>query len=180
MEGMKMKSKLLLGCLGVFLLATQALADIPTVINYQGCCTDKTTGAPLAGDSASVIFRLYTAAEGGSPVWTEPQTVTLKNGYFNVYLGSVTTFASAGLDFSVPYYLSVQVGTEVMSPRQQLCSVPYALYAQYADRVITPQVVSGAEDVTDYASGYFYVLLTATPREITLTLHLDNFSQANY
>lgn len=122
-----MKKSILLICMGLILLSSAIIkAEVPGTISYQGYYKDS-NGDPKNGD-ANVVFRLYTEITDGTKVWEENQNVTFTDGYFNVQLGINTSLAD--IDFSVPYFISTQVGTILMSPRQQLNSVPYSLYAK--------------------------------------------------
>ncbi len=86
---------------------TTAATLSPATMSYQGLLTNP-TGAPLAGGSYSVIFRLY---NGSSVVWTETQTVATKSGLFSAALGSVTPFANNFFAQNQSLSLSVQVGS---------------------------------------------------------------------
>ena len=104
------------------LLATgPAFAQIPQTLNYQGYLTNS-AGVPVNAP-VNVTFRLYTAASGGSAVWTETQSsVGVAGGIYNAVLGSVTALS---VPFNVPYFLSLQVnGDAEMSARQPLSAVP--------------------------------------------------------
>ena len=64
-------------------------ANPPSLMTYQGYLVDA-NGAPLATNAPQnydVIFRIYTASQGGSDLWSEQQTVTVDKGYFSVLLG---------------------------------------------------------------------------------------------
>ena len=70
---------------------------------YQGRLADP-DGTPLTG-SYSMIFRLYSLASGGAPLWEEtwtgPNSVAVSDGLFNVMLGrgrSVWEVRSCGQD----------------------------------------------------------------------------------
>ena len=65
---------------------SSASASVPHLVNYQGRLTDS-LGAPLSG-SYNITFSLYTAASGGSPIWTEAQQVLVSDGLFQVTFGS--------------------------------------------------------------------------------------------
>ena len=105
---------------GLLLLAQVVWAAVPSTINYQGALTDS-TGTVLAGN-ASITFRVFNVVTGGAALWTETQTVAVTAGIYAVQLGSVTSLS--GLDFSVPYWLEVEVGGETLTPRQALNAVP--------------------------------------------------------
>ena len=63
-------------------------ANPPERMTYQGFLVDG-NGAAL-GNSApanyDVVFRIYNAKSGGTPIWSEQQTVTVDKGYFSVLL----------------------------------------------------------------------------------------------
>jgi hypothetical protein len=101
----------------------------PSLLLYQGRLTD-TNGNPLAGPVALVVS-LYTAATGGSALWTEsyPSVSLTSDGIYTILLGSVTPFPAAA--FSEPdrwIGTSVNGGAE-LTPRMRVASVPFALEA---------------------------------------------------
>ncbi len=126
------------------------LAAITPQINYQGKLTDS-TGVAVATGNYNFTFRLYSAASGGSPLWSEVRSggnrVNVRNGLFSVMLGEVTAFT--GIDFNQPLYLTVEVGgTAVspawdgeMSPRKILGAVPAALTSDTLDSLDSSQFI---------------------------------------
>jgi hypothetical protein len=128
----------------IFLLAIWILASAagrvtaapPTVLSYQG---NLATADQEAVDGVlTFTFRLFDDAETGAVLWSETLTdVVVEAGHFSVLLGESTTFASEGLDFSIPYYLEIEVGGEVLTPRVPLTAAPYAMSA---DR-LTPEAI---------------------------------------
>jgi len=124
------------GCL----LSTQVRAAVPHLIRYQGQASD-VNGVPLEGPY-SLTFRLYDAETLGTVVWQETQaTVTLTKGNFSILLGQVTPLT---VDWSVPLWLSIQVGTATeLSPRQRITSVPLAIRAEVAE-----QLAGGPTDIS--------------------------------
>ena len=125
---MKTLSKIIILLLAISfqLSAISCFADIPHLINYQGKLTDK-DNKPIEGTHA-ITFRIYDAETSGTLLWEETQSVTIQKGIFSVMLGGVTAL---NLAFDKPYWLEIKVGTEAMSPRQQIASVPYAFTAEY-------------------------------------------------
>jgi hypothetical protein len=122
------------------LFASQSPAAIPERINYQGYLTNA-SGAPING-TIQMTFRIYDVLSGGSALWTETQnSVPLNYGVYNVNLGEVTPL---NLAFDAPYFLEVQVGTEILSPRRAITSVGYAFRALTAD-VVGAHTHSGAD-----------------------------------
>jgi hypothetical protein len=101
---------------------------IPQMLSYQGKLTD-TLGVPVPDGNYALTFRLYTQPSGGSAVWTEAQTIPVKNGLFAALLGTVTPLAS--LPESGACYLSLQVALNPeLSPRQRLVSAAYSYLAE--------------------------------------------------
>lgn len=99
-------------------------AQVPKKLNYQGYLIDS-SGNPVNG-SKSMTFSIYNVATGGSPLWTETQTVQVNNGKYSVLLGSTTPINLEGPKL---YYLGVKVGTDAeMTPREELTSAMYALF----------------------------------------------------
>jgi hypothetical protein len=81
-----------------------------------------------------MIFRLYDAATGGTPLWTEQWTgsngVKVSDGLFNVMLGSLTPIPTSLVTDHASLFLGITVGTDdEMTPRVQLGSVPFAVQA---------------------------------------------------
>ncbi|MEM7129662.1 MAG: hypothetical protein AAF702_25245 [Chloroflexota bacterium] len=117
-------------------------------IAYQGRLAD-TAGTPLT-DTYSMGFRLYSAATGGAPLWTEewngPNGVRVSDGLFNVMLGSLTPIPQAVITSNENLFLGITVGTDdEMAPRVQLGTVPFATQAlTVPDGSITQQKASFA------------------------------------
>lgn len=101
----------------------------PDIINYQGVLTDQ-AGSPLSGDY-DISFYLFDDEFAGKDYWSETQRITVEQGLYNVQLGSVASLEK--IDLSRDYWLEVVVDGEILSPRQQLTSVPYALRAANAE-----------------------------------------------
>lgn len=106
--------------------AASALAQ-DTSIAYQGYVTDN--GAIIAGPTNySMSFRLFGTATGGSPLATiSNQTVTVTDSLFSTSLAFPPALWS-GAD----RWLEVQIGTQVLTPRQKIRWAPYAVYAMTA------------------------------------------------
>lgn len=101
-------------------------------IAYQGRLADSAS-SPLTG-TYNMIFRLYNAASGGTPLWEEqwigPNAVQVSDGLFNIMLGSLTLIPQAVIADHDQLFLGITVGTDdEMVPRVQLGSVPFAVQA---------------------------------------------------
>jgi len=109
------------------LSAIITFAEVPHLISYQGRLTDDITGDPVPDSPYNITYRLFEVDGGGSAIWTENHpTVDVTGGTYCVMLGSNTPFPTP-VDFSIPYWLEVQVGATTLSPRYELGASPYAL-----------------------------------------------------
>ncbi|MBL0122648.1 MAG: collagen-like protein [Betaproteobacteria bacterium] len=126
----------------VCLVAGEGRAQVPQTINYQGYLTNA-AGQPVNAP-VNLTFRLYTAASGGSAIWTETQSnLSVTNGIYNAVLGSVTPFS---LPFNTPYFLSLQVNSDAeMTVRQPLSAVPYAQRAVTAEALASVATVATSQ-----------------------------------
>ncbi len=136
----------------VFLpFASHAL--VPARINYQGYLTD-TSGNPVSDGYYQITFATYTVPSGGTFFWSELQTVSVKNGIYNVILGQGNSLNPENFDGDI--YLGVQIDTDLeMTPRQLLTSVPYAFRAKIAEEAITSgeaQIAINADNATNSLS----------------------------
>ena len=92
----------------------------------------------VAGDTATLVFALYSDATSEIPLWQETQSVTVDaGGRYVVWLGStrprgvpVGLFADGAAR-----WLGVRAGEGPELPRVLLASVPYAMKAADADTV---------------------------------------------
>ena len=108
-----------------------AYAAIPHLISYQGRLAN-TNGDAVPNSTYSVTFRIYTSEAGGADIWNETDSVTTREGIFEVLLGGRTAL---DLPFDTQYYLGIQVGSDPeMTPRQKLASVGYAYMAEKAEQ----------------------------------------------
>lgn len=110
------------------LFAPALAVAAPGTIQHSGRMIDA-TGAAVDGVQ-SVTFRLYSAAAGGSAIWTETKSVSFDNGYFSATLGDSSAIGDSVLD-NGSLYLSIALdsGAE-LSPRLPVNAVPYALQAK--------------------------------------------------
>jgi len=114
-----------------------ALAQVPQLLGYQGRLV-RADGTAATG-TATVVFALHDAATAGSTLWTETQTLGLSDGYYATFLGLVTALPTGIFDGGARW-LEVRVGSETLTPRQQVGSVAFAFQAR--------SVAGGGADVT--------------------------------
>jgi len=118
--------------------AYEAAADsvVPRLVQFSGVVKDA-SGKPTSG-AVAMTFSLYELQTGGTPLWSETQTLTLDDqGHYSVLLGA-SSVQGLPLDLftsGAAKWLGVQpqvagIGEE---PRVLLVGVPYALKAADAD-----------------------------------------------
>ena len=133
--------------IGILCLTALSYAAIPRVINYQGRLTDKDDN-PLTGNFL-VTFRFYDAEKDGLPIWEEGHILNIKNGLFNVLMGSVKPLE---IDFNKYLWLSMEVASDgEMTPRIKLASSVYALNAKSIDMINSSQLLRN--DIDSVMSG---------------------------
>ena len=101
------------------------LGAAPELLNYQGRLVD---GVGLVNRPVSLQLRLYNALEGGVLLYEDSNTVTVVDGLYATLIGDNTTYGSltnALTNSSV--YVEVVLDSQVLSPRDRLVSVAYAL-----------------------------------------------------
>lgn len=140
---------LLVSVISIFTAVNPAQAVTTDTLNFQGRLLTN-TGGLVSDGSYNIEFNLYTVDVGGSSEWTETHInsgsnpITVKNGYFSVYLGDATEgnpFPGT-IDWDQEHWLGMTVrGTgscafvgctptdSEMTPRFKLTAVPYAFRA---------------------------------------------------
>ena len=112
---------MLLGCLLFGGIQLQAQATL----SVQGNIIQNFTGAAIDNGTYDITFKLYTTDAGGTPIWSEVQSVNMIGGVYSVVLGAVNPL---NVPFDQPYYLGLTIpGGPEHTPRAQLTSAPYAL-----------------------------------------------------
>lgn len=119
----------------VCIAAGASYSAVPPMISYQGRLTQP-SGAPVADGTYSMLFSIYAAPTGGSPLWSETNpSVAVKGGLFSTMLGSVINLPANVFD-SPTRYFAVKAGSEPeMTPRQQIASIAFASRANVAGTV---------------------------------------------
>lgn len=125
---------------------------VPNLISYQGKLVNG-SGAPLDG-TYNIKFSIYDAANNGTEKWSETQSVAVSGGIYTVLLGSVTGLVPANFT-SDQLYLQIQVGSEILTPRQILTTTGFAFRAASADSVTLPDngIISSGTDTLMHTTG---------------------------
>jgi hypothetical protein len=149
------------------LLNVSASAQTSPTISYQGLLQNN--GVAVNGTDTLTI-RLYTSETGGSPIYSESQTVGVVNGIFNLAIGAVTPLLPT-LDFTKQYYLGVSVdGAPELTPRSTVSFAPYAFRALNADSAnyATNAANAARATVANGISGGFVSSLNGFPGVFTI------------
>ncbi len=131
MRQAKVSSRWLPLLAAIVAIAQPGRAAVPGEVQYQGLLLDD-LGQPVT-ETVSMGFALYDAVTGGTMLWSESHpAVGVVDGVYEVTLGSVTPI-DAALVAGGSLYLEVSVEAEVLTPRQALLVVPYALRSAVAE-----------------------------------------------
>lgn len=142
---MSMRTSLLANCVALAALQIAALqtgrsqfvessvknqAVVPQVMRYAGVAQNR------AGDSVEALFRIYASQEGGEPLWSESQRMTVgADQKYSVLLGAAT---DGGLPQTVfasgeARWLGISIEGAPELARVPLASVAYAMKAADAE-----------------------------------------------
>ena len=109
---------------------SRAVPVVPQQVRYGGKL------ATRAGETVEAVFRIYPAAEGGDPIWTETQRVVIsEDGSYSVLLGSANSNGLPQAVFAGGAARWLGISTD-QSPEQErvlLSSVPYAMKSADAE-----------------------------------------------
>jgi IPT/TIG domain len=112
---------------GALLVAPVARAVTPSAVSYQGLLLDS-AGLPVTG-VVSLKATLFDDLLAGSPLWSETHSsVDVLDGVYSVELGSITPI-TANILQSASVFIEIEIDSELLTPRQQLLAVPFAISA---------------------------------------------------
>ena len=115
-------SALLAAFILTMLLSAAAQAQT-TAFTYQGRFTDSTVTPQPTNGTYTMMFRLFDAATDGNQIPNSstavPAMVSVVNGIFTVKLDFGATAFSPALTASSARYLEIQVGSTILTPRQE-------------------------------------------------------------
>lgn len=149
-------------CLGMWFVQPAYAADgINRQINYQGKLLDS-TGTAVSNGTYQMKFSLYSAASGGTTLWTASGTtatptaipISVQNGLFSVMLGDPSAAGGwqntlEGISWQTDsLYLGVTIASDSeMSPRKRLGAVPQAFNAEQLQGMFASTTASGGQTV---------------------------------
>jgi len=167
---------------GVCSLASNASAQVPRTISYQGVLTNSGTAA---NGKHLITVALYDAMSGGTMLYQESQEITIAEGIFNIEIGSQSPIPLT-LAFDLPYYLGVSVdGNAEMTPRIALSAAPYALTANVAElaKGLTPDARGVVTSINELAGPLRITgdsITTVTENGNNITIHARALPGATY
>ncbi len=123
--------------------AVPAMAQAPPIIPLQGFLTDA-AGEPRDGEYV-VDIELFDASADGASLHVEALVVDVDNGYFSAELGTGDLLDLAIFRDNTDVWVEVTVDDDVLSPRIQFGSVPYAAYANWAGNAGMLEGLTAAE-----------------------------------
>jgi hypothetical protein len=138
--------------------AATAPTAVPALIPFSGIV--ETTGAKALTGPATMTFLIYKDEQGGEPLWSESQIVTVDTQqHYSAKLGATLTkglpedlFASGEAR-----WLEVQIAGRAPQPRVLLLSVPYALKAADATTLgglpVSAFALAGNTQIANQAAG---------------------------
>ena len=163
-------------------------AEVPCVMNYQGRLLD---GTNLVSGSYPIAFSIHTNATGGATLFACTNAIQVVDGLYSTYIGEnpVAGTLTNALKYS-PLYLQVEIDGTILSPRERLAAVTYAMVAAAvpngaittdmlgsqcvdADKIVNGSI--GAEDLSSNISTV-YVARAGSTMTGLLQLPTDGFA----
>ena len=111
------------------------LTAAPATIQYQGLLSDS-SGIALANHSHTILINLYATEQDEAILYTQSFVDVLsdENGMYSIEIGDADLVSV--LEGNESLWLELTVNGEALSPRQAIHSVPYALHAESANRLV--------------------------------------------
>jgi Chaperone of endosialidase len=138
-----MKRIALVTMISTFLLQTSVFSQPPELINYQGRLLN---GTNLVNGNVGLALRLYNVASGGSILFEDSNTVAVVDGLYSTFIGDDVNTELASYQpltavlTNTAVYVEPEVNGTVLSPRERVVSVAYALRAGSGSSAIQPPI----------------------------------------
>lgn len=157
-----------------FVEGSPAEAAVPTTMNFQGRLTDS-TGTVMPNGLYNMRLRIYTAASGGTQLWTETREtsnrVQVTNGLFSVQIGSVTPLTASIFNNASTLYFEIELPTPAtatcstascqawtegaMTPRSVIAASAYAFNAASLDGFTASGFIQNQSAIQQSASSFW-------------------------
>lgn len=113
----------------LMITSTFVLAQIPQTVSFQGYLSDA-NGEQISDGNYEVTFRLFDALTDGNSVWEETHSMEISGSLISANLGSFTPIILP--ETGIPY-LEIQIGDEILTPRQEITSSFFAFKSSESD-----------------------------------------------
>jgi len=122
--------RLILGFVcSVLAVSGSASASVPLRVTFTARLVNN--GTPASG-SVQLTLNLFRTAQGGASVWSEQLGANATDGLVSVALGTQTAFDATVVNGGA-LFLEIAVDGQILQPRLEVSSVPYAMLAERAD-----------------------------------------------
>ena len=122
-----MRRMIFCAAIGMLMAACRGEAQVPQLINYQGRLIG---GTNLYNGTVSMILRLYNGAVGGTKLYEDSNSVAVVDGLYSTFIGDNGIFGSLTTALTNnEVWVEIVINSTVLSPRERLASVAYALMA---------------------------------------------------
>lgn len=138
-------SRILLILLPLLALVISGCLSLAPEFSYQGRLLDD-NGRPVPDGDYEMKYSLYQVSAGGTAVYSDTQTIPIKDGLFTTAIGP-----SPDMDpqlFAQPVWMEVAIEGETLTPRQRLQGSPFAFS-------LAPGAVVQGEEPLDRTFGGF-------------------------
>ena len=142
------------------LLCASSAHAVPNRLSAAGAL--RNLGGSVVDGAYTLKFALYASEEGGAPLWTEPQAISVTAGAFTALLGDDVPLPAGLFGGEAGLWLGVRVENEPELPREPLATVAYAFVAARA----ASADVAGALACTGCVSAAALDFDVVTPAEL--------------
>ena len=135
-------------------LVVSALAEMPLQFWYEDYLAD-TNGFPVSAN-VQLRLQLYSSSTSGICLYEDSNTVEVVDGFYATLIGDNTVWGSLSHALAGgEIYVQVIADGEILTPREQLIPVPYALMAAGipSNSVSSAMLMSGAVQNSQLADG---------------------------
>jgi hypothetical protein len=105
------------------------IAQIPQTVSFQGYLSDS-NGEPISDGNYEVTFRLFDSMTEGNNVWEENHSMEITGSLISANLGSFNPIILP--ETGIPF-LEIQIGDEILTPRQEITSSFFAFKSSESD-----------------------------------------------
>lgn len=113
----------------IFVMSRSGEADAaPNVLSFSGKLS--TAEGPVQGP-VNINFEVFTDPTGGTSMWSDSAALTVEQGFVSVLLGRANNPINETVFDGGDRFLEITIQGEVLSPRLQITSVPYAIQSNH-------------------------------------------------